>query len=323
MVAGQHDRFDRWDNVELDRIARLPVEPGPWCNEQWLIRDAAGDNRRGSRGVCACPDCGHDVYWLGGNPDEGGDGVGLCYGHYFRWWRGGRAPIREWLAREGQRPLGRTRGRPTPGPVNFTELPASVAHEIRFVVGRKISRGDWTPNRSLRKFLKTLIHAAKGRVDDSLLERQPDQWLLLTRQFGHPSAVSTMYARPMCEASSGSSKAPPTPTHRLTTAGPGVTVSSSHCSPMTRQARTRARRWIGPASRCLGCAKPCRTLRRSNWSPRPQRGTPSEHGFAPRACSANTLSGTMCPHRSPSTGRYFLSTSRGSAALAAAAHLDR
>lgn len=186
MVAGQHDRFDRWDNVELDRIARLPIEPGPWCNEQWLIRDAAGDNRRGSRGVCACPNCGRDVYWLGGNPDEGGDGVGLCYGHYFRWWRDGRAPIRKWLAREGQRPLGRTRGRPTPGPINFTELPASVAHEIRFVVGRKISRGDWTPNRSLRKFLKTLIHAAKGRVDDSLLEREPDQWLLLIRQFWPP-----------------------------------------------------------------------------------------------------------------------------------------
>lgn len=199
MVAGRCDRFDRWDGVELDRIARLPIEPGPWCNERWLVRDTPGDNRRGAAGVCASRNCGRDVYWLGGQTIDDIGGVGLCYGHYFRWLRAGRPPARAWLARDGNRPLGRTRGRAMPGPVDFAGLPAGVAHEIRFVVGRKIARGDWTPNRSLRKFLKTLIHAAKNRVDDSLLERTVDQWLLLMRQWWPPigsfDKVCAPYAR--------------------------------------------------------------------------------------------------------------------------------
>lgn len=187
MVARRCDRFDRWDDVELDRIARLPVEPGPWCNEVWLIRDAPGDSRRGARSVCACRECARDVYWLGGGDEiDGTSGVGLCYGHYFRWLRAGRPPVKDWLANDGSRPLGRTRGRPLPEPINFARLPVGVAHEIRFVVGRKISRGDWTPNRSLRKFLVTLILSAQDRVDDSLLERPADQWLLLTRQWWPP-----------------------------------------------------------------------------------------------------------------------------------------
>lgn len=182
----------RWDDVEPEHIAQLPIAQGPWCYDLWMIRDAAGDNRRGARGVCASPSCERDVYWLGGPQKEPypPNGVGMCYAHYFRWIRAKRpVPVRNWLIHEAGPSIRTPRGRSDPGPINFSDLPTGVAHEIRFVVGHKITRGDWTPNRALRKFLKTLITATEFGVEESLLEYSPDQWLLRTRQWW-PSQTS-------------------------------------------------------------------------------------------------------------------------------------
>lgn len=191
-MSADWSRHLRWGGVEPEQIERLPIVPGPWCSDAWIIRDAAGDNRRGARGVCAGPGCERDVYWLGGpqKDDYPPEGVGMCYAHYFRWIRAKRpVPVRKWLLRHAGPSIRHPRGGSGPEPIDFSDLPSGVAHEIRFVVGLKITRGDWTPNRALRRFLKTLIIASGSGVDESLLEYSGEQWLLRTR-YWWPSQTS-------------------------------------------------------------------------------------------------------------------------------------
>ncbi|MBF9318026.1 tyrosine-type recombinase/integrase [Mycobacteroides chelonae] len=188
MVTGAGDHIGRGHAVLLDRIAGLQIPPGPWTLDVWPVREAAGDSRRATQEECAVDKCDRDVYWLGNDlpgPDHPHPDLGLCYAHYFRWWRSGKGavPVRDWLGTNPAQ-IGRPRGRPDVDYLDFRGLPPVVAHEVRFVVGTKISRGDWTANRALRRFLLALIEVARSDCHASvgLLSRSGDEWLFRLRQ---------------------------------------------------------------------------------------------------------------------------------------------
>jgi integrase len=191
-VPSTTDAPKGWDPALPDRIAALPIPPGPWMQDQWHVR---GDKRRSSRGTCAVHECGRNVYFVGREPNDADQAgkTSLCYAHYFQWWRAGSqtVPVADWLAQGGPEPVGAQRGRPSASVINFAAMPPVIAHEIRFVVGTKISRGDWTPNRPLRKFLLTLCAAARAdtRVwsSETLTSRSGDEWLLAIRQYWLPT----------------------------------------------------------------------------------------------------------------------------------------
>lgn len=167
----------------------LTVPEGPWCDDTWTVVEPAGDQRRGAATVqqCAVDGCDGDRYWLGG-PTLGDQRRGLCYAHYFQWFRAGQpTDFTDWAATDAQPPR-RPRGRTTTLVVDFRRLPATAADEIRFVVATKVRRGDWTCNTSLRRFLILLITTAESRITTSLTERRVDDWLLLCRQNWHYSS---------------------------------------------------------------------------------------------------------------------------------------
>lgn len=160
----------------------LWVPDGPWCQPTWQVVDVAGDRRRQSTDPCAVDDCDGERYWLGGPRGNATPTSGLCYAHYFQWFRAGQpADFTSW-AKTRATPIGPPRGRPCPQVVDFRPLPPAAADEIRFVVATKVNRGDWTPNASLRRVLTVLIDTAAGRITDSLTERPVHEWLLLCRQ---------------------------------------------------------------------------------------------------------------------------------------------
>ncbi|TWS22773.1 phage integrase family protein [Tsukamurella sputi] len=165
-------------------ISALQVPDGPWCAPTWPVVDVAGDRRRAATDPCAVIECNGERYWLGGPGGRAGATSGLCYAHYFQWFRAGQpADFDAWAAISAL-PVGATRGRPaTTQAVDFRRIPAAAADEIRFVAATKIGRGDWTPNTGLRRVLIVLIDVADGRITSSLTERPVDDWLLLCRQY--------------------------------------------------------------------------------------------------------------------------------------------
>jgi hypothetical protein len=58
-----------------------------------------------------------------------------------------------------------------------------VAEEIRFVVGRKITAGEWTARPALRLLLEALADAAREVEVSSLTELDLEQWLPLVRKY--------------------------------------------------------------------------------------------------------------------------------------------
>lgn len=173
----------------------LRVPDGPWCQPTWQVVEVAGDRRRQAAEPCAVDDCDSERYWLGGPRDNSAARSGLCYAHYFQWFRAGQpADFTAW-AQTGSTPVGPPRGRPSTQMVDFRRIPATAADEIRFVVAHKVGRGDWTPNASLRRVLMVLIDAASGRITESLTERPAADWLLLCRQhWPYASAFNSLCA---------------------------------------------------------------------------------------------------------------------------------
>lgn len=173
----------------------LRVPDGPWCQPVWQVLDVPGDRRRQAAEPCAVTDCTGERYWLGGPRNQLGTSAGLCYAHYFQWFRAGQpADFTAWADTES-RPVGPPRGRPSAQVVDFRRLPSAAADEIRFVVATKIGRGDWTCNVSLRRVLLVLVDTADGRITSSLTERSVHEWLLLCRrQWPYASSFDALCA---------------------------------------------------------------------------------------------------------------------------------
>jgi integrase len=188
---------DRDPSAQSARAKSQPVlriPDGPWCQPTWQVVDVAGDRRRQAVDTCAVDDCAGERYWLGG-PRGKTPTSGLCYAHYFQWFRAGQPVDFTGWAKTEATPIGPPRGRPSPQVVDFRPLPPAAADEIRFVVATKVHRGDWTPNASLRRVLTVLIDTATGRIADSLTERPVHEWLLLCRQqWQHSSSFDSLCA---------------------------------------------------------------------------------------------------------------------------------
>lgn len=166
------------DPHEVDH-ARLVIPPGPWLADQWLVEDRPGTVRRTVSGDCDVAGCVTGAF---SRPTaEPGQ---VCYAHYWQWLRAGEpTDFARWLT-HGARPCVPRRQPPSrrTTPVDFTTVPPTVATEIRYVVGTKVTRGDWTPNRSLRLVLDLLMSTVRRDGAASLLERRPEDWVLLMRQ---------------------------------------------------------------------------------------------------------------------------------------------
>lgn len=158
--------------------SRLTVTPGPWTADFWVVVPQAGDPRRMLASPCQAKDCGQPPYF-------GGELSGtLCYAHYWQWLRDGRPQdTAAWALASARPPAKRTPIRHLrPRGIDFTALSPLVALEIRAVVGTKITRGDWTANRALLMTLEYLTEAVRRADAQSLLDRRPEDWVLLARE---------------------------------------------------------------------------------------------------------------------------------------------
>jgi integrase len=158
---------------------RLVIPAGPWLADRWLVEDRPGTVPRAVSGSCNVAGCVIAAY---SRPTaEPGQ---VCYAHYWQWLRAGKpAEFGRWLSLEARPCLPRRQppSRRTT-PVDFTTVPPAVATEIRYVVGTKVTCGDWTPNGNLRLVLDLLISTVRRDGALSLLERRPADWVLLMRQ---------------------------------------------------------------------------------------------------------------------------------------------
>jgi integrase len=165
------------DPAEAD-YSRLTVTPGPWDADLWVLVPQAGDQRRVAVSPCQAKDCGQPPYF-----GEELSGT-LCYAHYWQWRRDSRpAGIAAWAQASARPPRNRPPARLLhPRGIDFTALPPLVALEIRSVAATKISRGDWTANRFLCQTLEYLTEAVRRTGAHSLLDRRPEDWVLLARE---------------------------------------------------------------------------------------------------------------------------------------------
>lgn len=163
---------------ELDvETIELPIVMGPWMQDHWVIVDVAGDRRRRIADQCDAIDC---------------DGVamtfGLCHGHYWRWRREGEPALESWIAHP-QTPIAAKRNDRSRRVFDFTLLPQRARSEIRYVIGHKLSNGDWTPNANLRSTLEVLSGLLLSHRHSSFTERRPEDWVILAREL-RPSAAA-------------------------------------------------------------------------------------------------------------------------------------
>lgn len=162
---------------------RLVVEPGPWTEDTWAVVQGVSDVRR-TGSLCSVPACDRNGYV---SPHD----ISLCQPHWHQWRRAGEPEdVAEWLP-TAKKP--QTRRRPNAislKSIDFLTMPPLVANEIRFVVGRKVTAGDWTPNKSLLEYLDALAGAVRQTRVRSLLDRRPEDWLLLVQQRCTPSAAT-------------------------------------------------------------------------------------------------------------------------------------
>lgn len=169
----------------------LVVDPGPWTGPAWAVVPKSGNpNRTG--GICSVPDCQIEYQHRVQTTD-----VLLCQAHWFQWHRSGHAEVSKWLP-HATRPRPRKRSNAVHlRVIDFTALPPLVALEIRYTVGRKVTTGDWTPNRALLEFLSALVEAVNDTSCLTLLDRSPDQWASLVGERSAPSHRSnhTVYTR--------------------------------------------------------------------------------------------------------------------------------
>lgn len=165
-------------NDDSSRTLRFKFVDGPWMHDEWVILDVPGERKRaGDDRDCPILGCG--------NPSFCGERLGhLCHGHYWRWRRDGEPAIDEWVSR-GHKPIMQKEIERSRRAFDFTRLPQKAVEEIRFVVGHKFSRGEWTPNRLVRSSLELLANTLLEQGNESFVDREADEWLLLARRLSN------------------------------------------------------------------------------------------------------------------------------------------
>lgn len=156
----------------------LQLRPGPWMEPFWVVVEHAGERRRNATGTCDVAECIRPIY-RGAEP-----GTRLCHPHSFQWRRDGQSPdIAAWIASSARPVQDRVVARRlNPRGIDFASLPPHVAHEIRFVVGEKITCGEWTANKYARDGLEVLTDVVRSSRATSLLDRRAEDWILLVTQ---------------------------------------------------------------------------------------------------------------------------------------------
>lgn len=158
----------------------LVIPDGPWNQNVWTVL-ATTERKMRTRGQCCVPECDRSSRIE----------VPLCVAHYMQWIRDGKPSDQRTWAMSAARPLQRRAAmapRRTEGlTVDFGALPHVLTTEIRYVVGTKFVRGEWTANENFGAFLQALLNIAVRTGVDSVLERSVEQWhMLLRRHFDLP-----------------------------------------------------------------------------------------------------------------------------------------
>lgn len=159
---------------------RLAIPEGPWNDDYWEIVPQAGALRVKTRQPCCVPDCGRPPFRTYERPH--GE-VTLCHPHYFQWYRGGRPDdVLLWAAESAREVDSRVRRVADRRGIDFAVLPPALAAEIRYTVGTKIRRAEWTPSAHIRRFLLGVVDVAVRYGMSSVLDRSLEEWDLLLRQ---------------------------------------------------------------------------------------------------------------------------------------------
>lgn len=157
-----------------DGHLRLVIPDGPWNGDVWQVIPPSTTRRIDGEAPCCVRDCD--------NPGRGESS--LCVRHHDQWYREGKPDDPRAWARSAQ-PIKTRKPRKSSqgaGSIDFTALPTPLAAEIRYVVGTKFARGDWSANPSLYGFLRLLIDVARRYRMSSFLDRRIEEWHLLLRQ---------------------------------------------------------------------------------------------------------------------------------------------
>lgn len=166
----------------------LVVDPGPWTAARWAVIPTSGNPTRAG-GVCSVPHCPTEYQYRVRNSE-----VLLCQPHWFQWYRSGRIAVEDWLPLAKPPILRQRSNAVNKRVIDFAALPPFVALEIRYVVGRKVTTGDWTPNRALLDFLSSLVTAINDTGCRSLLDHTPDEWAPLVVERSVPSSCTNVKA---------------------------------------------------------------------------------------------------------------------------------
>lgn len=159
-------------SAETAQYSRLVPPPGPWMNEVWIFSPAGGAYRRSAVSECRVPDCNRAAHEVRES---------LCHPHAWQWYRAGRPlPVVDWIP-FAKKPRERNTARPS---IDFRGVPPLVAQEVRYVVGTKVTDGDWTPQYALRQALIRIIEAAQRTGVESLFDRHPEEWVHLASEHG-------------------------------------------------------------------------------------------------------------------------------------------
>lgn len=180
-ARNEHPRS--WLELGRPDHARLRVRPGPWDAERWAVLAHDGEVRR--RAIpCSVSDCGTPWYL---RPHD----VPLCYAHWWQWKRGGRQKdVGSWASKDSKPPVERLRANAAKNRVlDFSQLPTLVALEMRFVIGEKVTAGDWTPNRLFLDIFSAFHAAVLASGTESLLSREPEDWRHLILKQSESSTV--------------------------------------------------------------------------------------------------------------------------------------
>ena len=183
---------DRIKPRSAHAVERLVMKPGPWMSDRWVIVPGTGDTSRNLALGLECEATACAAVPMTRCEDE----TLLCSAHYAQWYGDGSPKdAGDWASTNSRKPLKRSRKNMLADrAIEFVSLPASVAVEIRFVVGMKVSRGEWTPNRTLLNFLETLVATALSEGSSSLTARSDGDWTFLMSQDCRPAQVRDIRA---------------------------------------------------------------------------------------------------------------------------------
>ena len=163
-------------------LGQLEQHEGPWNEQTWVIVEVAGDPPRGQVATCEVRRCDGAQYQKHAQ----------CYGHHWRWLRAGSPDLAEWLLRE-HKPVRGTPDTRSRRAFDFATVPVLVAEELRFVVGAKITRGEWTSNPRLRVMVELLALLAADQRVETLTEHTHEEWIEFARH--HPEVRLSVFNR--------------------------------------------------------------------------------------------------------------------------------